>query len=116
MDPFYQIENNIPSNAHTAGVRVDKSVLYAFVKGPYPNHMDLDNLTADWSLRGWNSRSAESPWGNESNGWRNWSFYFYQGPLESRPLAESILNQHFNTLKSTGQITDFRIRQTFVDL
>lgn len=116
MDRFYQIENNIPSQAIWPRylVRSEESVLYVFIKGS----KDLDdfiNLTSDWSLRGHNSKASSSIWGNRHNNWRNWSYYYYTGPLESRPLAESILYQHLYSLKNNGEISDFKIRYNFVD-
>ena len=81
----------------------NESVLYAFVKGPFIN--DYDNageraLTPEWDLRGFNSQASyETHWGNPNNNWINWSYYYFIGPQESKPLAESILYQRLYTLK-----------------
>jgi hypothetical protein len=114
-DWFYQIENNIPSDAIFPRflLRSESDVLYVFIKGP----KDLDHyidITQDWSLRGHNSKSADSIWGNRQNNWRNWSYYYYTGPTESKQLAETILYQHLYNLKNNGEIYDFRIRYNFI--
>jgi hypothetical protein len=124
MDYIYQIENNIPSNEffplYLQNLHIrNESVLYAFVKGPFITDYDDPNqheLTPEWSLRGFNSQaSSETHWGNPNNNWINWSYYYFTGPSNSKPLAESILYQRLNNLQESGQITDFRVRHNFIE-
>lgn len=111
-DPFYQIENNIPSENHLPHYE-HEGVLYAFIKGPKALD-DYIDITSEWNLRGHNSRHRDSIWGNWQNNFRNWSYYYYTGPFESISLAESILYQHLYSLKNNGEITDFRLRYNFI--
>lgn len=111
-DPFYQIENNIPSERHLLHDR-NEDVLYVFIKGPKALD-DYIDITDDWGLRGHNSRSADSIWGNWQNNFINWSYYYYTGSPASKPLAESILFQYLNNLKNNREILDFRLRYNFI--
>jgi hypothetical protein len=127
MEYINQIENNIPTNdTHPAGRNRD--LIYVFVKGAYPNHFDYRDIVGNWTLRGYSSRAASSYWANANNGWQNsshsdpeiridgpgWSYYWYTGDISDKPLAESIILQHFNELRNSGSIVDFRIRHSFV--